>query len=70
MLSVYVAHRIASEELSIQMLAGACVGGGTTINWTASFRTPKHVLHEWVQRFKLTSFQSELGQGAERKGRA
>lgn len=51
------------------MLAGACVGGGTTVNWTASFRTPKHVLHEWGQRFKLTSFQSESQQGRERERR-
>ncbi|MGH2523739.1 MAG: GMC family oxidoreductase N-terminal domain-containing protein, partial [Anaerolineales bacterium] len=31
----------------VVVLAGSNLGGGTTINWAASFRTPEHVLHEW-----------------------
>jgi choline dehydrogenase-like flavoprotein len=32
---------------NITVLAGACVGGGSTINWSASFLTPPHILEEW-----------------------
>lgn len=38
----------ASKTGSIAVLAGSCVGGGTTLNWTASFRTPAHVLADWA----------------------
>lgn len=37
-----------SKDGSIPVLAGACVGGGTTINWCASFRPPANVLTEWT----------------------
>lgn len=36
-----------SEDGSIVVLAGSCVGGGSTINWSASFVPPKHVLEDW-----------------------
>ncbi len=45
-----------SEQLSISILAGSCVGGGTTLNWCASFRTPKHVREDWVTKKGLASF--------------
>ena len=45
-----------SEELSVSILAGSCVGGGTTLNWCASFRTPAHVRKEWVEERGLKSF--------------
>lgn len=47
---------MASEELSISILAGSCVGGGTTLNWCASFRTPKHVRKDWVETRGLKQF--------------
>ena len=31
----------ATDDLSIMILQGRSVGGGTTVNWTSSFRTPE-----------------------------
>ena len=39
---------MASHDGSIGLLAGSCLGGGTVINYTFSFRTPEHVRREWV----------------------
>jgi hypothetical protein len=39
---------LQSKTGSVAILSGACVGGGTTLNWTASFRTPPHVLSDWA----------------------
>lgn len=50
---------MASEELSISLLAGSCVGGGTTLNWCASFRTPQHVRRDWATTRGLTQFVSK-----------
>ena len=32
----------------INILAGSTLGGGTRVNWQASFRTPEHVRQEWA----------------------
>ena len=40
----------ATEDLSIMVLQGRSVGGGTTVNWTSSFRTPDRTLALWAQR--------------------
>lgn len=37
----------ATHDLGIAMLAGACLGGGTVVNYTTSFATPADVLEEW-----------------------
>ncbi len=37
----------ATADLAIAVLQGRCVGGGTTVNWTTSFRTPDRVLEHW-----------------------
>ena len=47
---------LTSEDLGVVVLAGSTLGGGTTINWAASFRTPDHVLHEWESEHHLTGF--------------
>ena len=38
----------ATEDQSLDVLAGSCVGGGTTVNWTTSLRTPDDVREEWA----------------------
>jgi choline dehydrogenase-like flavoprotein len=35
-------------DKGITILQGRCVGGGTTINWTSSFRTPPRTLAHWA----------------------
>jgi hypothetical protein len=40
----------ASADLSISVLQGRAVGGGTVINWTTSYRTPDDVLAFWRDR--------------------
>ena len=37
----------ATADLSIAILQGRAVGGGTVVNWTTSYRTPDHVLEHW-----------------------
>ncbi|EFA85697.1 glucose-methanol-choline oxidoreductase [Heterostelium album PN500] len=43
------AGTMTSDDLSISVLAGSCVGGGTTVNWAASIQTPDSVVEEWRQ---------------------
>ena len=44
---------IATPNGSIGLLAGSCLGGGTTVNYTWCFRPPDHVRREWQERFGL-----------------
>jgi choline dehydrogenase-like flavoprotein len=37
----------ATDDLAISILQGRAVGGGTTVNWCASIRTPPEILHRW-----------------------
>jgi choline dehydrogenase-like flavoprotein len=36
-----------TQDKGITILQGRCVGGGTTVNWTSSFRTPPGTLAHW-----------------------
>src|SRR4029079_14857473 len=40
----------ATDDLAIMILQGRSVGGGTTVNWTSSFRTPPATLRLWAER--------------------
>lgn len=37
----------ATDDLSINILQGRSVGGGTTVNWCSTFRTPRRILDHW-----------------------
>ncbi|MEO7921500.1 MAG: GMC family oxidoreductase [Thermoanaerobaculia bacterium] len=43
----------ATDDLSIAILQGRGVGGGTLVNWTTSFRTPETTLEHWRREFGL-----------------
>lgn len=40
----------ASRDLGVAILAGSCVGGGTSINWQTALRLPDYVRDEWSER--------------------
>ncbi len=44
---------------AINILQGRCVGGGTTVNWTSSFRTPAATLAHWQRAFGLAGFGAD-----------
>ncbi len=39
---------LTSTDGGMTVLAGSTLGGGTTINWAATLRTPDYVLEEWA----------------------
>jgi len=43
----------ATADLAITVLQGRTVGGGTTVNWTTSFRTPPRTLDHWRSTYGL-----------------
>src|ERR1700686_1847871 len=40
----------ATSDHSVGLLAGQCLGGGTVVNYTTSFRTPDDIRAEWAAR--------------------
>jgi len=49
---------LSTRDGSIGILAGACLGGGTTVNWAGAFRTPDYVLAEWAREHDAPQFIS------------
>jgi choline dehydrogenase-like flavoprotein len=45
-----------TRDKAINILQGRCVGGGTTVNWTSSFRTPPATLAFWRSEYGLEGF--------------
>src|SRR3954454_25162995 len=39
---------MASDDQSVGLLAGATLGGGTTVNYTYCFKTPDEIREEWA----------------------
>lgn len=50
---------LTTLDCGVVVLAGATVGGGSTINWSACIRTPAHVLKEWTNEHGLRFFGEE-----------
>jgi long-chain-alcohol oxidase len=58
----------ATDDHGIGILAGACVGGGTVVNYTTSFRTPDEVRAEWGGVFTSDDFTHALDSVCDRLG--
>jgi choline dehydrogenase-like flavoprotein len=48
----------ATDDLSIIILQGRSVGGGSTVNWTSSFRTPPATLARWTDHHGVTGLDT------------
>jgi choline dehydrogenase-like flavoprotein len=48
-----------TADKAINILQGRCVGGGTTVNWTSSFRTPPVTLDHWARVHGLRGFDAD-----------
>lgn len=48
-----------SVDGGVGLLAGSCLGGGTTVNWAASIRTPAEVLEEWSTQYANPHFTTD-----------
>lgn len=48
-----------TADKGITILQGQCVGGGTTVNWTSSFRTPLPTLSYWQQAHQVSGLSAE-----------
>ena len=49
---------LQNSDNTMLILAGSVLGGGTTINWTASLKTPDQVLAEWAKVYGFTGATS------------
>lgn len=50
----------ATNDLGIAILAGSCVGGGTTVNWSTSLRLPDRIGGEWATATGIAQLADEL----------
>jgi choline dehydrogenase-like flavoprotein len=62
----------ATHDQSVSLVAGSCLGGGTVVNYTTSFRTPDDVRDEWashgVSAFAGAEYTQALDAVCERMG--
>lgn len=50
----------SSTDLGVAILAGACVGGGTTVNWMTSLRMTSSAIAQWETASGLPSLGGDL----------
>jgi choline dehydrogenase-like flavoprotein len=50
----------ATDDQSVLILQGRNVGGGTTVNWCTSFRTPRRVLEHWRDHHGVQGLSEEV----------
>jgi choline dehydrogenase-like flavoprotein len=50
----------ASDDLGVSILAGACVGGGTAVNWSTSLRLPPATARAWSDALGRPELAAEL----------
>jgi choline dehydrogenase-like flavoprotein len=55
---------LTTNDLGVVILAGSTLGGGTTVNWCASLRTPEWVVQEWAKDYGVTTFTGKDYQDA------
>lgn len=48
-----------TDDLAVKIFQGRSVGGGTTVNWCSSFRTPERILQLWRERHGLSALTPE-----------
>ncbi len=72
MTRMYAAGPGASADGQVGMGAGACLGGGTVVNYSTSFRTPERVREEWAglagEQFTAAEYAESLDAVVERLG--
>lgn len=70
--TLYAGAPGATHDQSVGMIAGSCLGGGTVVNYSTSFRTPDDVRAEWaahgVPAFASAEYTASLDAVCERLG--
>jgi len=70
--TMYAGAPGATTDQSVGMIAGNCLGGGTVVNYSTSFRTPDDVRAEWaslgVPAFASADYGASLDAVCERLG--
>jgi choline dehydrogenase-like flavoprotein len=68
----YMGAPNATHDQSVGLIAGSCLGGGTVVNYSTSFRTPDDVRQEWaglgVPAFTSAEYDASLDAVWKRQG--